>query len=63
METPRYVYIMDYSNPSIYELDLINEEDNDIERILRRYNLNIDECDYMYSNFKLKIETLNDGEE
>lgn len=57
----QYVYIMDYSNPSIYELDLTDEEDDDIERILNKYNLSIDECDYMYSNFKLQIETLNNG--
>lgn len=54
-----YLYVMQYSDPAIYEIDLTNEEDDDIERILEKFDLDIDNCEYMYSNFKLKIEHLD----
>lgn len=54
-----YLYIMDYSDCSICEIDITNEEDDDLERILKQYGLNIDTCAYMYSQIKIdNIETL-----
>lgn len=55
-----YVYVLDCCQCSIYEIELDKEdEDNDdIERILYDYGLNLDECSYMYSEDKLDIEVL-----
>lgn len=54
-----YLYIMDYSDCSICEIDITNEEDDDLERILKQYGLNFDTCAYMYSQTKINnIEIL-----
>lgn len=56
-----YIYVLDYCQSSIFEIELDKEdedEDDDIERILKDYGLNIDCCDYMYSKNKLDIEAL-----
>lgn len=48
---------MDYCQCAIYEIEYDDKkEDDDIERFLKEYGLNIDECDYMYSETKLCIE-------
>lgn len=55
-----YLYIMDYCQCAIYEIEYDDKkEDDDIERFLKEYGLNIDECDYMYSETKLCIEKIN----
>ena len=61
-----YVYVLDYCTNAIYEIkldnvDLENDdiENDDIEKILDDYDLDIDTCDYMYSEKKLEIETIN----
>lgn len=51
---------MDYSVNAIYEIEYDDkEEDDDIERFLSEYDLNIDECDYMYSENKLDVEKIH----
>ena len=54
-----YLYILDYLCPGIYEIKL-TEEDNDLntEEILKKYDLKVDNCSYMYSMDKLELLTL-----
>lgn len=55
-----YLYIFDYSTPAIYEIKL-EEDDNKLtpEEILANYDLNDDECYWMFVDGKrLKIETI-----
>lgn len=50
---------MDYNQCAIHEIKYDDkEEDDDIERFLSEYGLNIDECDYMYSENKLNVERI-----
>lgn len=57
-----YCYVLDYSSCSVYELELDDREeehyDENIEEIFRDYDLNPDECSWMFSNDKLDIEKL-----
>lgn len=52
-----YLYILDYSDCTICEIDVSNEEDDDVERILKKYGCNIDTCAYMYSQNKINTIT------
>lgn len=54
-----YLYVIDYCQCAIFEIKLNDIEDDDIERLLKEYGLDIDTCDYMYSKEKLNIETIN----
>ena len=55
-----YMYILDFSYPGIYEIEL-TEEDQDLtsEQILEKRGLKKDICDFMYSENKLELLTLN----
>lgn len=44
-----WLYIMDYADAKVYKLNVTDEEDDDIERILTAHGFNLDECAYMYS--------------
>lgn len=59
MNEINYLYVMDYCQCAIYEIKLDGTEDDDIERLLKEYGLDIDICDYMYSSTKLNIEKIN----
>lgn len=50
-----YIYIMDYSVSSIYEIELHieNGEEFDVADILDIYGFNEDECHYMVTNDKI----------
>ena len=54
-----YIYIMDCCQCAIYEIECDGTEDDDIERLLKEYGLDIDTCDYMYSKTKLNIEKIS----
>lgn len=58
MNDINYLYVMDYCQGSIFEIELDGTEDDDIERLLKEYGLNIDNCTYMYSKDKLDIQTI-----
>lgn len=58
MNDINYLYVMDYCQDSIFEIELDGTEDDDIERLLKEYGLNIDNCTYMYSKDKLDIQTI-----
>lgn len=44
---------MDYSDAKVYKLNVTDEEDDDIERILKAHGFNLDECAYMYADNNL----------
>lgn len=56
-----YLYIMDYSDCTISRLDVTEEEDDDIERVLNKHGFKIDTCAYMYS--KQFIDTIPDADD
>lgn len=54
-----YLYILDYLYPGIYEIKLTEEDDDlNTEEILKKYDLEVDNCSYMYSMDKLELLTL-----
>ena len=44
-----YLYVMDYSDCTISRIDITDEEDDDVERVLKDYGFALDSCAYMYS--------------
>lgn len=59
MEEQEYIYVMDYSDSTINRINITNEEDDDVTRILRKYGFNDDECYYMYVNKEIDINIIN----
>lgn len=60
-----YLYVFDYSQCAIFEIELdeidkmsLDNNDFDVETVLNNYNLNIDNCQYMYTENKVEIETI-----
>ena len=55
-----YLYILEYSYPSIYEIKLTKE---DIvltsNELLEKYGLKETNCSFMYTKNKLELEILN----
>ena len=55
-----YLYILEYSYPSIYEIKLTKE---DIvitsNELLEKYGLKENNCSFMYTKNKLELEILN----
>lgn len=51
-----YIYILDYSDCNICEIecDEKDEELDDLEESLKRRNLKLDNCAYMYSEEKIE---------
>lgn len=58
MNDINYLYVMDFCQCAIFEIELDGTEDDNIERLLTEYGLNIDNCTYMYSKDKLDIQTI-----
>lgn len=51
-----YVYILDYCNGGIYEIELTPEEQEqelDMDIFLKEYGLNADECSWMFTTNKI----------
>ena len=49
-----YLYILDYSDSTICEIHLTDEEqDLDIDDILKRHELDIDSCVFMFTTSKI----------
>ena len=56
-----YLYILEFSYPAIYEIEL-TEEDKTLtttNELLKKYGLKENTCNYMFSENKLELETLN----
>ena len=55
-----YMYILDFSYPGIYEIELTKEDETlTTNEIFDKYGLKEDTCLYMVSKIKLELETLN----
>lgn len=55
-----YMYILDFSYPGIYEIELTEEDETlTTNELLKKYGLKEDTCNYMFSEYKLELETLN----
>lgn len=55
-----YIYILDFSYPGIYEIELTEEDENlTSNEILKKYGLKENNCNYMFTENKLELETLN----
>ena len=54
-----YLYVLEYSYPSIFEIEL-TEEDQDLtsDEILEKYGLKESVCEFMYTENKLELTTL-----
>lgn len=49
-----YLYLMDYSDGTICEIELTEEDDDkDIEDICREHGVSYDTCSYMYCQHKI----------
>ena len=56
-----YLYILEYSYPGIYELELSKEDtERTSEDILEKYGFNIYTCSIMYTENKLELEILKE---
>lgn len=56
-----YLYILDYSFPAIYEIELTEEDYNFTNtELLNKYNLKESNCNFMFSENKLKLKPLKD---
>lgn len=55
-----YMYILDFSYPGIYEIELTEEDETlTTNELLKKYSLKEDTCQYMFTEYKLELETLN----
>ena len=55
-----YMYILDFSYSGIYELELTEEDETlTTDELLEKYGLKENNCQYMFSENKLELETLN----
>ena len=56
-----YLYVFEYSYPGLYEIEL-SEEDTNLtsEDILEKYGFNIDNCSFMYTEYKLELESIKE---
>lgn len=54
-----YLYVLEYSYPSIFEIEL-TEEDQDLtsNEILEKHGLKESVCEFMYTENKLELTTL-----
>lgn len=49
-----YLYVLDYSDSTICEIHLTDEEQNmDTEQILSNHGLDIDTCSFMFTTCKI----------
>lgn len=55
-----YMYILDFLYPGIYEIELTEEDENlTTNELLKKYGLKENNCNYMFTENKLELETLN----
>lgn len=60
MDNKEYIYILDYSNCTIYEIVRDVDDEQEIEDILEEHGCNINTCSWMISDHKItEITTLN----
>ena len=55
-----YLYILEFSYPAIYEIELTEENKKlTSNEILEKHGLKEDNCHFMYTENKLELEILN----
>ena len=56
-----YLYVLEYSYPGIYEIEL-SEEDTELTNkdILEKHGFDIDNCNFMYTECKLELKTIKE---
>lgn len=56
-----YLYVFDFSYPALYEIELTEEDENlTTEEILKKRGLKEDNCQFMYTENKVELETIKD---
>ena len=56
-----YLYVFDFSYPALYEIELTKEDENlTTEEILKKRGLKEDNCQFMYTENKVELETIKD---
>lgn len=56
-----YLYVFDFSYPALYEIELIEEDENlTTEEIRKKRGLKEDNCQFMYTENKVELETIKD---
>ena len=54
-----YLYVLEFSYPAIYEIELTEEDQNlTSNEILEKYGLKESTCNFMYTENKLELEIL-----
>lgn len=60
MDNKEYIYILDYSNCTIYEIVRDVDDEQEIEDVLEEHGCNINTCSWMISDHEItEITTLN----
>lgn len=55
-----YVYILNFRDNTICEIGITEDDVNlDSEELLSKYGFDIDNCNFMYSNYKLNLKNVN----
>ena len=56
-----YLYVLEYSYPGLYEIEL-SEEDAELtsEDILEKHGFDIDNCNFMYTEYKLELKPIKE---
>lgn len=57
----KYIYVLDFSQSKIFEIETseINSTGSNTEEILMQYGLRDSDCQWMISDNKLELETIN----
>ena len=56
-----YLYVFNFSYPALYEIELTEEDENlTTEEILKKRGLKEDNCQFMYTEHKVELETIKD---
>ncbi len=59
-----YVYILDFRDNAICEICITGDDVKlDSESLLNKYGFDIDNCNFMYSDYKLNLENVNKNDE
>ncbi len=60
-----YLYVFDFCISAIFEIELdeidkmsLDNDNFDIEALLNNYKLNIDHCQYMFTENKIEVESI-----
>lgn len=57
MDNKEFIYILDYSDCSIYEIVRDIDDERDIEDVLEEYGCNINTCSWMITDHKIESIT------